>query len=181
MSDFKQAMSFDDVLLVPRKSDIETRAEVNLTSTIGSLDFKIPIVSAPMDTVTESAMANTMHTAGGLGIVHRYNSIENQCEIVSQSRSKNIGAAIGVSGDFEERACALFDSGANVICVDVAHGHHAMMKSALERLRSVFGSSINIIAGNVATLEAFNDLSDWGADANTSSMRWSWSSHTDYR
>ena len=148
MSDFKQAMSFDDVLLVPRKSDIETRAEVNLTSTIGSLDFKIPIVSAPMDTVTESAMANTMHTAGGLGIVHRYNSIENQCEIVSQSRSKNIGAAIGVSGDFEERACALFDSGANVICVDVAHGHHAMMKRALERLRSVFGSSINIIAGN---------------------------------
>lgn len=165
MSDFKQAVSFDDVLLVPRKSNIETRAEVDLTSTIGSLDFKIPIVSAPMDTVTESAMSAAMHTAGGLGVVHRYNSIENQCKTVSQSMSKNVGAAIGVSGDFEERACALFDAGANVICVDVAHGHHAMMKSALLRLRAVFGSSINIIAGNVATLEAFNDLSDWGADA----------------
>ena len=165
MSDFKLALSFDDVLLVPKKSDIRSRAEVDLTSTIGNKDFKIPIISSPMDTVTESEMTRSMCQAGGLGIIHRYNTIESQCTIVSNSEAENVGAAVGISGDFEERACAIYDAGARIICVDVAHGHHEMMKHALLTLRSIFATRVSIIAGNVATLDAFNDLSDWGADA----------------
>ena len=74
MKNFETAISFDDVLLVPRHSNIETRAEIDLSSTIGDRDFEIPIVSSPMDTVTEEEMVKAMDTAGGLAVVHRYNS-----------------------------------------------------------------------------------------------------------
>ena len=165
MKSFETAVSFDDVLLVPRHSNIETRAEIDLSSTIGSRDFEIPIVSSPMDTVTEEEMVKALDDAGGLAVVHRYNSISQQREIIMSTKRGVAAAAIGVSGDFLERAKALVEVGVNTFCVDVAHGHHEMMKHALRSLRAKFKNKINIIAGNVATLEAFNDLADWGADA----------------
>jgi len=164
-SPIREALSFDDVLLVPQYSDIESRRAVDLTAELsGELKFDLPVISSPMDTVTETEMAGAMAVYGGLGIVHRYNTIAEQVEIVRNSKG-TVGAAIGVSGDFEERACALSDAGAKVLCVDVAHGHHTLMKNALARLREVFGSEIHIMAGNVATLEAFDALSRWGADS----------------
>jgi IMP dehydrogenase len=165
---FRDSLSFDDVLLEPKYSDIESRKEIDLSTQIGTttaIDLLFPVVSSPMDTVTESEMASAMHRAGGLGIIHRYNTIEAQCEAVTGASAKNVGAAIGVTGDFEERACALFDAGATVLCVDIAHGHHILMKKALHRLKSIFEDAVHIMAGNVATLRAFNDLADWGADS----------------
>ena len=162
----KTTVTFNDVLLVPKYSEIVSRKSIDL-----SVDFKrgikldCPFISSPMDTVTEANMATAMNSMGGLGIIHRYNSIEAQCDEAKKSIADNVGAAIGVSGDFEERACALFDAGVNVLCVDIAHGHHILMKKALDRLKSIFGDSVHIMAGNVATLEGFNDLSDWGADS----------------
>jgi len=76
-----------------------------------------------------------------------------------------IAAAVGVSGDFLERATMLTALGADTLCVDVAHGHHSMMKNALYELRKAFGDSIYIIAGNICTLEGINDVADWGANA----------------
>ena len=75
------------------------------------------------------------------------------------------GAAIGVTGDYKERARALYDVGVKIICVDVAHGHHILMKEALASLKNIFDSNVHIMAGNVATLEGLNDISDWGADS----------------
>jgi IMP dehydrogenase len=163
------ALTYDDILLIPQYSDIKSRKEVDIGN---NLDDKIyldlPVISSPMDTVTESAMVTAIYNQGGLGIIHRYNSIEEQTVSVQAAavrETQNIGAAIGATGDFEERACALYDAGANVICIDVAHGHHILVKKALETLRNVFGNSIHIMAGNVATQQAFDDLSDWGADS----------------
>ena len=70
-----------------------------------------------------------------------------------------------MGGDYKDRAQALYEVGVRCFCVDIAHGHHLLMKSALESLRKLFGEEVHIIAGNVATLEGFNDLSDWGADS----------------
>ena len=83
---------------------------------------------------------------------------------VSQSRSR-VAAAVGTSGDYLERAAALVGHGAKILCVDVAHGHHVLMKLALTKLRELFGDTVHIMAGNVATLEGYNDLVDWGADS----------------
>ena len=170
MPGFKTSLSFDDVLLSPRISDIESRKYIDISSCMGRLKFRIPVISSPMDTVTESDMSIAMHKAGGLGIIHRYNSIDEQVSIFTKAKSaisgnSNIGVAIGVSGDFEDRAVALYDAGADILCIDVAHGHHLMMKKALETLRLIFSDSVTIIAGNVATKDGYDDLSDWGADA----------------
>jgi IMP dehydrogenase len=165
----KDAICFDDVLLEPKFSDITSRKEIVLESHLcDNILLNLPVISSPMDTVTEFQMALSMSKSGGIGILHRYNSIEYQCEMVRASincGATSVGAAIGVSGDYIERARSLVRAGANVLCVDIAHGHHALMRHALKTLRNTLGYDIHIMAGNVATLDGFNDLSDWGANS----------------
>jgi len=161
---------FDDVLLVPQRSDVTSRKDINLSNYLREgeevlMHFPLPIISSPMDTVTESDMLTAMSQAGGLGIVHRYNSIAAQVDLIKAANAHHIGAAIGVTGDYLDRARAVVNAGARVICIDVAHGHHILMKQALKSLRSALGDSIHLMAGNVATLQGFNDLADWGADS----------------
>ena len=165
----REALSFDDVLLEPQYSDILSRSEVDIGTTMSegqvNVKFRLPIISSPMDTVTETAMALAISRAGGLGIIHRYNSIEEQASLVLKAKEQGcfVGAAIGVTGDFVERAVELKSNHVDVLCVDVAHGHHASARYTLETLRNTFGDSVSVMAGNVATLQAFNDLADWGA------------------
>ena len=171
----KESLSFDDVLLLPQYSDINSRSEVDLSSPMKNLTFGIPIISSPMDTVTEEAMSLAMLRHGGLGIIHRYNTVREQADHVanmrdvfessSNSNINKIAAALPAGGDLIERSSALYDSGARIFCLDIAHGHHSLMKAALETLKQKYSESITLIAGNVATPEAFNDLSTWGADA----------------
>tara|TARA_R100001082_G_scaffold62107_1_gene34729 strand:+ start:1169 stop:2233 length:1065 start_codon:yes stop_codon:yes gene_type:complete len=161
--------SFDDVLLVPRYSEIESRSTLSTKNVLGSeITLGLPVISSPMDTVTEVEMASAMDSHGGLGIIHRYSSIEGQARLVESAKQKglhNIGAAIGVTGDYLERASELVRAGANVLCVDVAHGHHSMMRDALKHLKEEYGGGIHIMAGNVATGQGGLDLALWGADS----------------
>tara|TARA_R100000664_G_scaffold34175_1_gene54678 strand:+ start:11530 stop:12555 length:1026 start_codon:yes stop_codon:yes gene_type:complete len=161
----KKGLAFDDVLLEPLYSEIMSRSEISLTQFLGSIEMKIPIISSPMDTVTESKMASTMSKAGGIGIIHRYNTIDEQTKLVKMCGNENVGAAIGVSNDFVERASAMLNAGVTVLCVDIAHGHHALMRHALKVLRNTFGDDVHIMAGNVATAEGFKDLALWGASS----------------
>ena len=162
----RQGLTYDDMLLVPQYSDIKSRSEVSIASELGGHKFRLPIIASPMDTVTTSAMATAMDSYGGFGIIHRYSSIDIQCQHVgSVPTGVTVGAAIGATGDYLERATALYNAGASLLCVDVAHGHHILVKEALHELRQVFGDTIHIMAGNVATLEGYDDLVDWGADS----------------
>ncbi len=163
----KDTITFEDVLLVPRYSYIESRSEINLGNKLSERhSLKLPIISAPMDTISESPMAHAMDMAGGMAIIHRYNTINEQCRhIESLPESVVVGAAIGMTGDYIDRAVELYRAGCRIFCVDVAHGHHILMKNSLKTLRETFGTEVTIIAGNVATKEGFEALSDWGADA----------------
>lgn len=170
-------LCFDDVLLMPGFSDVSSRDEITLETTLGSLldkykesniHLELPIISSPMDTVTEDRMARSMDFHGGTGIIHRYNTIEEQVEIVKKSLMHDnavVGAAIGAGKDSIERANALIEAGARFICIDIAHGDHILMKNALENLRKSIGNDIHIMAGNVATKEGFERLVDWGASS----------------
>ena len=161
---FKEAVTYDDMLLVPQYSDITSRSEVDITSCLGHREFTLPIIASPMDTVSEIDMAIAMNQAGGLAVLHRYNSITEQQAMAKQVVGQ-VAAAIGVTGDYLERAEALLAAGTDILCIDVAHGHHSLVKKALETLRNEYDNHIYIIAGNVCTLEGINDVSDWGADA----------------
>lgn len=167
----RKCLSYDDVLLVPQYSDIRTRKEVSISSNLDNerngLEFSLPIISSPMDTVTETYMARAMHQAGGFGVVHRYNTIEEQVRLLTDLDKFDSpsfkAAAIGITGDYLERASELVNAGAQILCLDVAHGHHIMMRNALAALRQKF--SVHLMAGNVATREGFEDLASWGADS----------------
>jgi len=165
----KEALTYNDVLLVPQYSNILSRSEVSLKSSLGNTTLDLPIIASPMDTISETKMAVAMCNYGGLAVIHRYNSIEDQAyyvkDAIHSTGTSGAAAAIGISGDYIDRATALYNAGCRILCVDVAHGHHIMMKEALGVLRRRFGDSAYIIAGNVATLEGYNDLVDWGADS----------------
>jgi IMP dehydrogenase len=161
------ALSYDDVLLKPQYSDIQSRAEIDISTNLGAgLVLRLPLLASPMDTVTEGPMATCLGREGAAGVIHRYNSIQAQARFVRMAREIggdiNVGGAIGVTGDYLERATTLVEHGATFICVDVAHGHHVLMKGALHALREKF-NELHIMAGNVATLEGLNDVADWGA------------------
>ena len=164
MRQIQKTLSFDDILLVPQMSDIVSRKEVDLTSEMGGKKFQLPIISSPMDTVTGSKMARTMTMHGGFAVLHRYNTIDEQVTMLSKTMPRTAGAAIGVTGDFLERAEALVENGVFLLCIDVAHGHHVSVRQAVESIKNKFGDNIVLMAGNVATAEAFSDLEDWGTD-----------------
>jgi len=171
----KKALTYDDVNIIPKYSDIEHRDKINIsTQFTKKTKIDIPIVSSPMDTVTEYDMALEMMELGGVGIVHRFMSIDEQVEIIKELkkvRESNIEiydsplcAAIGVTGDYIERAQELVKNGCNVLLIDVAHGHHKLVGEAIEKIKTRL-EQIEVIAGSVATEEATKYLCEKGADA----------------
>lgn len=173
MKEYKNSvqMCFDDILLVPQHSNIESRSQVSLATTIGrgdtAIGMKIPVIAAPMDTVCEWEMALALRARGGLGIIHRYNAIEEQVFQARMLSAHNAfaGYAIGATGDYMERAGALYDSGARMFLIDTANGHSKYAVDAVKNLRQAFGKSIHIMAGNVSTAEGFARLAVAGANS----------------
>ncbi|MBI3396930.1 guanosine monophosphate reductase [Candidatus Woesebacteria bacterium] len=166
--DFPLALSYDDVLLIPQYSEIDSRSEIDLTTKISpNLTLKIPLISTKMDTVTGVEMAIEMGKLGGMGILPRFESIESQADKVSRVAKAGVPAAcaVGVKNGFLERAEILIRAGATVIDIDVAHGHMQKTLEATQMLKNKFGNSITILAGIVATYEAAKDLYESGADS----------------
>lgn len=174
----KEVLSFDDVLMVPQFSKIVSRSEVD-TSVIANLvhnnyektfNFKIPIISSPMSTISEDKMCNALGEKGGFGIIHRYNTIDKQVFLLSKVENKNVkAAAIGVGGDYKERLDELYKNDLQIVCIDVAHGDHFLVKEAIEYIKSKY-PKLFIIAGNIATAHAYRRLSEWGAHAVRTSV-----------
>ena len=163
------ALTYDDVLLVPQYSEITSRTQVDLSVAFEpNCNLSVPIISSPMDTITGANMAAMMFRMGGLGVIHRYNTVEQQANLVKTSIKKGgfiTGAAVGVSGDYFERTQELVGAGASVICIDVAHGHHKLVKDAIDRIKAWAPDYLHIMAGNVATREGYEALASWGADS----------------
>jgi IMP dehydrogenase len=185
----KRALTYDDILLVPKYSEIETRSSINL-ATLVSRRYGLlrPYVASCMDTVCEYQMAIKMVELGGVGCIHRFMTVDKQCEQVSKvlefitnnhmyeewgvmyddwhSEIPDIPvmAAVGVSESDIERAQRLVSCGVNIILIDVAHGHHINVKKMIKSLREALPSKVDIIAGNISTEESAIDLCEWGAD-----------------
>lgn len=161
-------LTFDDVLIMPKKSELRSRRDPSLKSRLTKTKFlETPIISANMDTVTEAKMAIAMNNLGGMGIIHRFMNVEQQVahiREVAESGAKIISASIGVNADFKERTAALVAAGVNVMTIDIAHGHSVQMMETLKWLKDTY-SDLEVIAGNLATPDAAADLIEAGADA----------------
>ena len=162
-------LTFDDVLLVPRRSSIRSRQDVSLkTKLTTNIEIDLPILAANMDTVCEQEMAITMATLGGVGILHRFMTVESQAQMVENIKNENssfvAGAAVGTDHDALLRSKALVEAGVDVLVLDIAHGHAEHAIDALKELKNSFPDT-DVIAGNVATQAGAEDLYEAGADA----------------
>ncbi len=166
----RKTLSYDDVLLEPQYSNIASRKEVDISTTLGpDLTLTLPIIASPMDTISGFEMAQTISRMGGMAIIHRYMDIIEQCKIVTDIKNDGdsiVGAAIGTGDEAVIRAQALCAAGVDVLCVDVAHGHHELVRKTLSILRpKVEAHGVHLMAGNVATPDAVAALAAWGADS----------------
>jgi len=165
MFTIKEALTFDDVLMLPRYSNIlptNTNITLNLTKNI---TLRVPFLSSAMDTVTESNMAIAMAKAGGIGIIHRNLKIKKQAKEIKKVKTKNllVGAAVGTNHEDLERARLLLDNGVDLIVIDTAHGHSEKVLKILSKLKKI-NNKTTICVGNIATGEAAKQLYDSGAD-----------------
>ena len=165
MDTIKEALTFDDVLLLPKYSSVlpsKTNIFLQLTKKI---KLKAPFFSSAMDTVTESKMAIAIARAGGMGIVHRNLNIKNQSREIKKVKNKNlyVGAAIGTNKEDLERVSSLISNGVDLIVIDTAHGHSEKVLKTLTKIKKIT-KNIPICVGNIATGEAAKKLYDSGAD-----------------
>ena len=165
MGTIKEALTFDDVLMLPRFSSIlPSNTDISLKLT-NNIDLKVPFLSSAMDTVTESNMAIAMAQEGGIGVIHRNLNIQKQSSEVKKVKNKKllVGAAVGTNKEDFERAKSLIDSGADLIVIDTAHGHSKKVLKTLSKLKKI-KSKIPFCVGNIATGEAAKKLYNSGAD-----------------
>lgn len=178
----KDALTFDDVLLVPQYSEITPDMADVSTKLTNTFKMNVPFLSAAMDTVSEHKLVTALALAGGLGVIHKNMSIADQAKEVEMVKNyefdneKNkrvlidkkgrlcVGAAIGVTADMMDRVHALLDAGVDVFVLDSAHGDSKNIINAIKNLRLEY-PSMELIAGNVATYEGALDLMKAGASA----------------
>lgn len=157
-------LTFDDVLLLPSYSDF-TRAEIDLSANFTrKIKLSIPLVSAPMDTVTESKLAIALASMGGIGIIHRNLTIEDQAKEVKIVKNKKLLVGAAIAGkNFEERAKALVHAQVDVVVVDSAHGFTKTIIKAVKLLKKTY-PKLEVVAGNVATYDGARGLIKAGVD-----------------
>lgn len=158
------SLTFDDVLLKPGYAGF-SRTDINLSTQLTrNIKLKAPLVSAPMDTVTESKLAIALGKFGGIGIIHRNLTIADQVAEVAKVKKAGqlVGAAVGSSPGYEDRVKALVEAGVDVIVVDSAHGYAKYVIEAVEFIKK--HHKVDVIAGNIATAEGAEALIKAGAD-----------------
>jgi len=163
----KPALSYDDIYLVPRYSELESRSDANTSVKLGKFNFKLPIIPSNMETVINWDWAEWLMLHNYFYVMHRFNN--NTYSFVLHANDLGyhfISISTGVNKDSYEELNKIFKDNLRVdfITIDIAHGHHSKVKAMILHIRTLF-PDVFIIAGNVTTPEAVTALQEWGADA----------------
>ena len=178
----KMGLTFDDVKLVHDQIDHVENNELHVeTALTPTLKLKLPLLSAAMDTVTESRFAIELAKLGGLGVVHKNMTIAEQADEIKTVKTATwdadnypnaavdeqgrllVAGAVGVTSDTVKRVAAMVATGVDAIVLDSAHGHSEGVLRKVSEVREAF-PDLNIIAGNIATTDGAAALYDAGAD-----------------
>lgn len=167
MKQITEALTFDDVLLLPEESSI-TPDQTNIMTALSSrITLDMPILSAAMDTVSGFDMAVAMAKSGGMAVIHRNMPPETQADIVRKIKdidaNYHVAAAVGTGEGNLDRAKTLIDAGVDMVVVDTAHGHSANVLNQISAVRKL-SSAITLCGGNIATGHAAKALIDAGAN-----------------
>ena len=151
------SLTFDDVLIKPNSSALEPLETNPRTQCARDFFISNPILSAPMDRVTEAPMAIALGKLGGLGIIHRNNSIEEQVAEVRKAKASGVRVGAACSPFDEARAIRLRDVGVDLVAIDSAHGHNLNVINGAKKIKIIIGD-IPMLVGNIATAEAAEAL-----------------------
>ncbi len=156
-----EAITFDDVLLQPGYSEVgipEIDASTHVTR---NLKISVPIVSSPMDTVTEGPLAAAVARCGGVGVIHYNIPVNKQVEHVAHVKAQKmpVGAAVGPHDD--ERVSALLAKEVDFLVIDTAHGFRKGVIDAVKRYKK---AGADVVAGNIVSADAAETLISAGAD-----------------
>jgi IMP dehydrogenase len=166
MDPIKEALTFDDVTMAPKYSEV-LPSEVDTSTKLSSnLTLKIPLLSSAMDTITESKMAIEIAKAGGIGVIHRNLNIKKQIEEIKKVKKLKllVGAAVGAGPLELKRAKAILKEKIDLIVVDTAHGHSKKVAEIIKVIKSNKKNKTTLCAGNIATAEAAKFLIKLGVD-----------------
>ncbi len=166
MVPIKEALTFDDVTLAPKYSEIlpsEVDTSIKLSD---NLKLKIPLLSSAMDTVTESRMAIAIAKAGGIGVIHRNLPIKKQIDEIRKVKKQRllVGAAVGAGPQEILRAKKIIKEGLDLIVVDTAHAHTKKVSEIVKMIQKIKNKKVVLCAGNIATPEAAKFLIKLGVD-----------------
>lgn len=162
MQKFELGFTFDDVALVPQYNNVPSRTEPDLSSWITKdLEISMPLIPANMDTVISPGLAKIIVDNGGYPIFHRFASTGEQIEWIGELDGR-IFVSCGIKED--SSLFSLLDAKPAGVCIDVAHGHSEKMHNMIGLIKKQY-PEIQVIAGNVCTPMAYQDLVNAGADA----------------
>lgn len=163
-------LTFDDVLLQPKFSEIKTRSEVDVSVKLcKGFSLKTPIIPANMSDIVGEKMIEKMYEMGSLSIMHRFSSFEDQVKLIrSLSKKYNdifnyMGVSVGVKPEDYHSVSMFSDLGIRIICVDIAHLDSVLGLSMVEHISKKYPHML-LIAGNVATGNAAARAWQNGAD-----------------
>jgi IMP dehydrogenase len=163
----REGLTFDDVLLVPQHSTVESRSKVDISVKLNSLKFKHPIIPANMKTITGLEMAWEVAKSGGLAILHRFMPIEDQIniaeDIIDNLGDQNLAVSVGVKSEDVSYVSRFLDAGVRIFCIDIAHGDSSQCTAMITAIKGL-NPKATVIAGNVATGEGARRLWEAGAD-----------------
>jgi IMP dehydrogenase len=178
-------LKYDDIWLVPRVvSTMKHRSEADASIECFDIKLLLPLMTSPMPDVCNGEMAYSLAKIGALGIIHRFQSIEDQVKQLSWNDfiehsdkkveyknilRKQIACAIGVTGDYQKRFHELYDVGCRIFCLDTANGANQQVGAVVNWIRLTWETQkaerVYLIAGNVATKEGYRYLADLEVDA----------------
>jgi IMP dehydrogenase len=166
MDPIKEALTFDDVTMAPKYSEVLPSEVDTSTKLSENLTLKIPLLSSAMDTVTESKMAIAIAQVGGIGVIHRNLDIKKQIQEIRKVKKKKllVGAAVGAGPLELKRAEAILKENIDLIVVDTAHGHSKKVAEIIKAIRKMKTKKTTLCAGNIATAEAARFLIKLGVD-----------------
>ena len=166
MDPIKEALTFDDVTLVPKYSSVLPSDVITETSLSKNLHLKIPLITSAMDTVTESKMAIAIAKAGGIGVIHRNLDVKKQILEIKKVKSQKllVGAAVGAGDEEFIRAKKILKENIDLLVVDTAHGHTKKVGEIITKIKKIKPKKVTLCAGNVATSEAASFLVKLGVD-----------------
>ena len=166
MDPIKEALTFDDVTLVPKYSSVLPSDVITETSLSKNLHLKIPLITSAMDTVTESKMAIAIAKAGGIGVIHRNLDVKKQVLEIKKVKSQKllVGAAVGAGDNEFIRAKKILKENIDLLVVDTAHGHTKKVGEIITKIKKIKPKKVTLCAGNVATSEAASFLVKLGVD-----------------